>query len=206
MAYNPFDQNWDSLNPFKKPEADTSEADAAAAYEAEIKRKTDESRDAINAVFDKFGQEDYDKVRNARTSFEDIELKDQYAKGLEELEFALARNGRKGKTNIRMRADAAKDWKKQKMLSARRANQDVEGVGGYKAQILQAREKMHGLNIGNADPAYMADQANRSAGLINAPATYQPLVDVFTSITDGLATQQEINDRKRFMSTYGRTV
>ena len=30
MAYNPFDQNWDSLNPFKRPEVDTSEADAAA--------------------------------------------------------------------------------------------------------------------------------------------------------------------------------
>jgi hypothetical protein len=44
--------------------------------------------------------------------------------------------------------------------------------------------------------------AARNAGLINAPATYEPLVDVFASITEGLATQREIDDRRRMMNTY----
>lgn len=200
-GYNPFDQNWDSLNPFKRPEADTSEAEAAAAEKAAIELQQQEAEDAINAVFDKFGEEDYQRVRDARTNFEDIELQDQYKDALQELEFALARGGRKGSTNIRARADAAKDWKKQKMLSEMRGDKDVKG---YKTQIAQARQNMHELNIANADPAMLADTAARNAGMISAPATYEPLVDVFKSITEGFATQQEINDRKRLMNSYGR--
>ncbi len=200
-GYNPLDQNWDSLNPFKRPEADTSEAEAAAAEQAAIELKQKEAEDAINAVFDKFGDSDYNRVRDARTNFEDIELKDQYKDALQELEFALARGRRKGSTNLRARADAAKDWKKQKLLSGRRGTQDVQN---YKNQIAEARQNMHTLNIANADPAMLADTAARNAGMINAPATYEPLVDVFKSITEGFATQQEIDDRKRLMNTYGR--
>ena len=88
----------DALNPFKRPRADTSEAEAAAAEQAEIDRKQKEAEDAINAVFDKYGQKDYDRVRDARIAYEDIELKDQYKDALRELEFALARGGRKGST------------------------------------------------------------------------------------------------------------
>ena len=200
MAYNPLDQNWSSLNPFARPAADTSEAEAAAAEQAEIERKQREAEAAINAVFDKFGEEDYQRVSDARTSFEDIELQDQYKDALQQLEFALARGGRRGATNIRARADAAKDWKKQKLLSERRGNEDVEN---YKNQIAEARQNMHNLNISNADPAMLADTAARNASMISAPATYAPLVDVFKSITEGFATQQEIDDRKRLMNQYG---
>ena len=193
-------QNYDSINPFKKAEADTSQAEAAAAEQAEIERKQKEAEAAINAVFDKFGDSDYTRVSDARTNFEDIELQDQYKDALQELEFALARGGRKGATNIRARADAAKDWKKQKMLSQRRANQDVQN---FKNQIAEARQNMHNLNIANADPAMLADTAARNASMLTAPATYEPLVDVFKSITEGLATQREIDDRRRLMNQYG---
>ena len=190
----------DALNPFKKPKADTSEAEAAAAEQLEIERKQKEAEDAINAVFDKYGQKDYDRVRDARTAYEDIELKDQYEDALRELEFALARGGRKGSTNLRARADAAKEWKKQKMLSGRRASDDVQN---FKNQLEQARQDMHKLNISNADPAMLADTAARNASLVTAPATYDPLVDVFKSITEGFATQREIDDRRRLMNQYG---
>jgi len=190
----------DALNPFKKPRADTSEAEAAAAEQAAIEKQQKEAEDAINAVFDKYGQEDYDRVSDARTAYEDIELKDQYQDALRELEFALARGGRKGSTNLRARADAAKEWKKQKMMSKRRASDDVQN---FKNQLEQARQDMHSLNIANADPAMLADTAARNASLVTAPATYDPLVDVFKSITEGFATQREIDDRKRLMNQYG---
>ena len=202
MAYNPFDQNWDSINPFKRPDVDNSEAEAAAAYQAMIDAKQKQAEDAINAVFDKFGQEDYDRVRGARRDFENFELKDQYNDALKELEFALARGGRKGSTNLKKRADAAKEWKKQQILSGQRAEKDART---YKGDIAKARQDMHQLNIANADPAMLAETASRRAGLINAPAAYEPLVDVFASITEGLATQREIDDRRRFMNTYGGT-
>lgn len=190
----------DQLNPFKRPRADTSEAEAAAAEQAAIEKQQKEAEEAINAVFDKYGQEDYDRVYDARTAYEDIELKDQYEDALRELEFALARGGRKGSTNLRARADAAKEWKKQKMLSGRRASDDVQN---FKNQLEQARQDMHNLNIANADPAMLADTAARNASLITAPATYDPLVDVFKSITEGFATQREIDDRRRLMNQYG---
>ena len=66
----------DALNPFKRPRADTSEAEAAAAEQAEIERKQREAEAAINKVFDKYGQKDYDRVYDARTAYEDIELKE----------------------------------------------------------------------------------------------------------------------------------
>ena len=190
----------DALNPFKKPKADTSEAEAAAAEQAAIEKQQKEAEDAINAVFDKYGQKDYDRVYDARTAYEDIELKDQYQDALRELEFALARGGRKGSTNLRARADAAKEWKKQKMMSGRRASDDVQN---FKNQLEQARQDMHKLNISNADPAMLADTAARNASLVTAPATYDPLVDVFKSITEGFATQREIDDRRRLMNQYG---
>ena len=62
---------------------------------------------------------------------------------------------------------------------------------------------MHNLNIANADPAMLADTATRNASLVTAPATYDPLVDVFKSITEGFATQREIEDRRRLMNQYG---
>lgn len=198
-GYNPFDQNWDSLNPFKKPNVDNSAAEAAAADAATTARLQRESEDAINAVFNKFGQEDYDRVRGARRDFENIELKDQYGDALKELEYALARGGRKGSTNLKRRADATKEWKKQQILSGQRADKDART---YKGDIEKARQEMHNLNIANADPAMLGATAARNAGLINAPATYEPLVDVFASITEGLATQREIDDRRRMMNTY----
>ena len=161
MAYNPFDQNWDSINPFKRPDVDNSEAEAAAAYQAMIDAKQKQAEDAINAVFDKFGQEDYDRVRGARRDFENIELKDQYNDALKELEFALARGGRKGSTNLKKRADAAKEWKKQQILSGQRAEKDART---YKGDIAKARQDMHQLNIANADPAMLAETASRRAG------------------------------------------
>ena len=190
----------DALNPFKKPRADTSEAEAAAAEQLEIERKQKEAEDAINAVFDKYGQKDYDRVRDARTAYEDIELKDQYEDALRELEFALARGGRKGSTNLRARADAAKEWKKQKMLSGRRASDDVQN---FKNHLQPAMQDMNKLTISNADPAMLADTAARNASLVTAPATYDPLVDVFKSISEGFATQREIDDRRRLMNQYG---
>ena len=193
-------QSYESMNPFRRPDVDTSEAEAAAAERAETARKQKEAQDAINAVFDKFGQEDYDKVRGARRDFENIELKDQYNDALKELEYALARGGRQGSTNLKARADAAKAWIKQQILSGQRADQDAVT---YKGDIAKARQEMHDLNIANADPAMLGATAARQAGLINAPATYEPLVDVFASITEGLATQSEIDDRRRFMNTYG---
>ena len=39
--------------------------------------------------------------------------------------------------------------------------------------------------------------------LVTAPATYDPLVDVFKSITEGFATQREIEDSRRLMNQYG---
>ena len=200
MAYNPFKQNWDSLNPFKKPEVDTSEADAAAAYQAMIDQKQKEGREAIEAVFDKYGETDYQRIRDARADFEDIDLTDQYKDALQDMEFALARAGRKGSTNLRARADATKEWKKQKMLSAQRGNQDVQN---YKTALQEAKDRVHNLNVANADPAMLADLASRRLGDVSGPAVYEPLVDVFKSITEGLATKQEIKDRKRLMNQYG---
>ena len=143
MAYNPFDQNWDSINPFKSPDVDNSEAEAAAAYQAMIDAKQKQAEDAINAVFDKFGQEDYDRVRGARRDFENIELKDQYNDALKELEFALARGGRKGSTNLKKRADAAKEWKKQQILSGQRAEKDART---YKGDIADKYRKCRPCN------------------------------------------------------------
>jgi len=192
-------QSYESMNPFRRPDVDTSEAEAAAAERAETARKQKEAQDAINAVFDKFGQEDYDKVRGARRDFENIELKDQYNDALKELEYALARGGRKGSTNLKARADAAKAWKKQQINLGQRAEGDARK---YKGDIEKARGQMHDLNIANADPAMLGATAARQAGLINAPAAYEPLIDVFASITEGLATQREIDDRRRLMNTY----
>ena len=86
------------------------------------------------------------------------------------------------------------------MLSGRRASDDVQN---FKNQLEQARQDMHKLNISNADPAMLADTAARNASLVTAPATYDPLVDVFKSITEGFATQREIDDRRRLMNQYG---
>ncbi len=56
---------------------------------------------------------------------------------------------------------------------------------------------MTNLNQVNANPDLAASLSNSQAGVLNQPPKFDPLLDVFGSITEGLAKREEIENRKK---------
>ena len=56
---------------------------------------------------------------------------------------------------------------------------------------------MTNLNQVNANPDLAASLSNSQAGILNQPPKFDPLLDVFGNITEGLAKRDEIENRKK---------
>jgi hypothetical protein len=56
---------------------------------------------------------------------------------------------------------------------------------------------MTNLNQVNANPDLAASLSNAQAGILNQPPKFDPLLDVFGNITEGLAKRDEIENRKK---------
>ena len=72
-----------------------------------------------------------------------------------------------------------------------------EAAGQSQSAVQAAKEKMIKLNLANADPDLAASLSVGQAGLLNQPPKFDPLVDVFENITEGLASREEVENRRK---------
>ena len=169
--------------------------ESAAAAEARRQAKVDEGLEEIEKVFGKYDQDFYDKSQDAYLDYYEPQLEDQYKKGLKALKFALARGGRFGSsTEVDRKARAAQDMGFQKQELASGA---IGAADKSEAAVNAAKKEMTNLNQLNANPDLAASLANQQAGILNQPAKYDPLLDVFGNITEGLAKREEIENRRK---------
>jgi hypothetical protein len=167
------------------------------AEEAERRRqlKVDAGLENIEGVFSKYDQDFYDKSSDAYLDYYEPQLEDKYKDGLKELQFALARGGRfNSSTEVGKKAKAAQDLGFQKNELATGA---IKAANDSASAVQGAKERMINLNQVNADPDLASSLSNAQSGVLNAPPKFDPLLDVFSNITEGLASREELENRKK---------
>jgi hypothetical protein len=171
------------------------EYESAAEAEARRQLKVDAGLEEIEKVFGKYDQDFYDKSSDAYLDYYEPQLDDQFKDGLKELQFALARGGRFGSsTEVDKKAKAAEEYGIQKNELASGA---IKAANDSEAAVTAAERDMTNLNQVNANPDLAASLSNSQAGILNQPPKFDPLLDVFGNITEGLAKRDEIENRKK---------
>ena len=180
---------------FGKPETPEDQYAKAKADELARQARVDEGIDEIEDVFSQYDQDFYDKRSDAYMDYQAPQLQDQYKEGLKELQFALARGGRlNSSTEVAKKAGAAQDLQFQRQEMAGRA---MQAASDSEAGVLEAKDKMIKLNLANADPDLAASLSIARSKALNKPPKYDELLDVFGNITEGLASRQELENRRK---------
>ena len=114
---------------------------------------------------------------------------------MQDLKYALARGGRFGSsTEVGRKAKAAEDMGFQKQELASGA---IKAADDSEAAVTAAKKEMTNLNQINANPDLAASLSNQQAAILNQPPKFDPLLDVFGNITEGLAKREEIENRRK---------
>lgn len=180
---------------FGAPETPEDQYARAKADEEARQARVDEGIAEIEEVFGQYDQDFYDKRSDAYMNYQAPQLKDQYKEGLKELQYALARGGRlNSSTEVGKKAQAAQDLEFQRQEMAGRA---MQAAADSKSSVEDAKERMIKLNLANADPDLAASLSVARSKALNQPAKYDQLTDVFGDITAGLASRQELENRRK---------
>ena len=172
-----------------------SQYETAAEAEARRQLKVDAGLEEIEKVFSQYDQDFYDKSGEAYLDYYEPQLEDQFKDGLKELQYALARGGRfDSSTEVNKKADAAKEYGIQMNELASGA---IDASNKTRADVTAAKRDMTNLNQVNANPDLAASLSRSQAGVLNQPPKFDPLLDVFGNITEGLAKREEIENRQK---------
>jgi len=180
---------------FGETDYEDTSYEKAKADEAKRQAKVDAGLANIEDVFSQYDQDFYDRTSDAYMDYAQPQLEDQYAEGLKQLQYALARGGRfNSSTEVNRKSKAAEDLAFQQQELASNA---LEAAAGTEQDVADAKERMIKLNEVNANPDLAASLSNSQAGILNQPPKFDPLVDVFGKITAGLAQRDEIENRRK---------
>ena len=73
----------------------------------------------------------------------------------------------------------------------------IQAADASEAAVTAAKKEMTNLNQINANPDLAASLSNQQAAILNQPPKFDPLLDVFGNITEGLAKREEIENRRK---------
>ena len=160
----------------------------SGAREAEEERQKaiKQGTDIVNKTFASFTPEFYQQRQQAFLDWASPQLNDQYEQAQKDLTYALARQY--GTLDTSIAAD------RQAKLAAQRAlaeSQISSQAIDYETQSREAIENQRNALLmqvqGGADPATAANLALKQSELLSAPQTYAALGDLFSNVTEGLA-------------------
>jgi hypothetical protein len=140
-----------------------------------------------------FDDDFYNQREQAYSQFAMPQLEDQYSKAQEGLLMALARTGRlQSSTRGERFGDLQRDYDIQKTNVADKARQYA---GDARSQVERARSDLVALNNSVADPTAIAQQASLSSNAMRTMPAFDPLAPLFQNVTEGIATQAELERR-----------
>lgn len=169
---------------------------AAAARAAEEARqgRIREGLNKINTTFNNtFNPDFYSDREQSYMDYATPQLEDQYDQAVKGLTLALARSGRlQSSTRGEKFADLQKEYDLARTNIADRAR-------GYSNQarssVEAARSDLVSQNSALANPSAIATQAINRADALSAKPTFEPLGAFFQNVTQGLATQADLERR-----------
>lgn len=165
----------------------------AAEREAQRQRNITSGLNQINSIFGGFDDNFYDQRGQAYVDYATPQLEDQYSKAVENLTFALARNGRlDSSTAADQRSDLLRDYNLQKLAIQDKAN---DYSNRARSNVESSRSDLISLNSNLANPTQIAAEANARLAGLQAADSYTPLAPLFVNVGEALGTQAEVERR-----------
>lgn len=160
-----------------------------AARRSAINQGAANIRNAFAAYDDTF----FDGRRQSYLDFANPQLDDQFKDASRELTLALARSGiLNSSASSRRRGDLQTQYNNQARAVADKAN---EYVNNTRSAIESAKSDLMAQNSSLADPTLAANMAANRAEAVTALPAYSPLNQMFANVTQGIATQADLERR-----------
>ena len=168
-------------------------------------------KDATDAELEAFAYGD--PVRRSYTKFAMdapmTGIKDQRSKALGDLTVALSRQGLGG--GKYSRGGSSSDVNRQALAKKMYAKGQVDAALGAEQEAVKLKNKLikaRGGSLQQVDaatsPASQASLQIQSAQQATTPGKYEPVLDVFEGITQGMLIKQEVENRKKQRALFDR--
>ena len=175
-------------------EADNG-ADEARSAEKERQKRVAQGRTNIDQVFDQYDQPFYQQRAQKYEDFARPQMQDQYNTALKDLTFALSRSGRlNSSTGARRKAKAQEAFNLQEQQVSAKGQ---EFANQLERSMNASRQEMHTQNLAAANPELAASLSAARARADQQVPAFSPLVDAFSHLSEGLATQQDWERRQK---------
>ena len=157
-------------------------------------RRIDKGTKDLKTMFDdQFNRDFYSRQQDAYMDFYKPQMEDQYAKQQEQLLYALSRTGN---TQSSVRGEKFADLQQQMDMNRQQLLGNATGATNKKrGQVFDSYQSALSQLQASADPAAAAASAANMSGILNAPQQWEPLGQIFTDVTAGMATQADLERR-----------
>lgn len=175
-----------------------SGGDGGAAAERKLKEEERQGRiregdAAIDSRFASFDDSFYDARRKAYSDYANPQVTDQYEDAFKDLTLALAdSNLLNSSAGARKRADLEK---KRQELIRNVGQKGNEYANQARANIEAAKSDLRSQNMNIANPTLVAANAETRARQLNEVPVFDPMINLFAGVTEGLATQADLERR-----------
>lgn len=180
-----------------------SEAEQAAAAEAALQVRKDKAKTDLEEAFSGYGLKDKDspyfkdiarRYTNFAMNAPVTGIKDQRGDAMKEL---IAQLARQGKLDSTVRTDRESLAKKLYAKGQVDAALKGRGIGeGVRGTLSEAKEQGLADIRAATDPESAAQSAMSGIMAKTDPGTFDPVLDVFLKLTQGLAMRQEVERRR----------
>ena len=173
---------------------DTGADDARAEEEARQKRIRD-SRSSIDTIFNTYDEDFYDRQRTAYLNYATPQVEDKFGDAMRELTFALSRSGKLDSALAGRREAKAQKMKDQAMIDVNKQADDL--VYTMKGNMEKARGDLYDQASSLADVDAARTLAISNFDTTSKPPVYNPITDLFVKVTEGMATQADLERRQK---------
>lgn len=161
--------------------------------EEERQGRIREGDTAIDKQFASFDDSFYDNRRKAYSDYANPQVADQYQDAFKNLTLSLADNNLlNSSAGARRHADLEK--KRQELIRTV-GQKGNEYANNARASIEAAKSDLRSQNMNIANPTLVAANAETRARQLNEVPVFDPMINLFAGVTEGLATQADLERR-----------
>jgi len=163
--------------------------------EEERQGRIREGDTAIDKRFASFDDSFYDNRRKSYSDYANPQVADQYQDAFKNLTLSLADNNLlNSSAGARRRADLEK---KRQELIRNVGQKGNEYANNARASIEAAKSDLRSQNMNIANPTLVAANAETRARQLNEVPVFDPMINLFAGVTEGLATQADLERRTK---------
>jgi len=154
-----------------------------------------QGKENIDAAFAGYDDSFFNKAAADYMKFANPQIGDQYEDALRGLRQALARSGQLQSTERIRRENKLQKQVKAAELQAARKGEEIANT--LRSNLADVKSNLLAQNASLADPTLIAaTAANQIAAKTQVPE-YNPLTNLFANVTEGLATQAQLEARNK---------